>query len=247
MSDDKESIKKRILALMAKTTANGCSEEEAMAASQKVAELLNKYQMSLSDIKLREEANCRKGQYDTGLKSHPAVFWCLNAIGKYTDCKVWFDLYGGADGKIAYKFFGLDHDVIVAEYITKICDWAIIYGGEDFKDHDAYRLTPKQKRSKVLEEFRIAMAYRLAKRLRDMKDAMDQKNRSDGRSLVVLKGQIVTEEWAKLNLHLGKAKKSKGKTFTSQAAYDAGTAAGDRVQLNPGVADKGHSPKEYLS
>ncbi len=39
MTDD--SIKKRILGLMAKTTNNGCSEEEAMSASAKVQELLH--------------------------------------------------------------------------------------------------------------------------------------------------------------------------------------------------------------
>lgn len=238
-------IKARILALMSKTTENGCTEEEAMAASQKVQELLNKYQLSLSDIKIKE-SKCTKGKYDTGLKAHPAIFHAISSIGKFTDTKVWYDLRGGDDGKIAYKFFGLEHDVIIAEYITKVCDWAIIYAGEDFKGTDTYARCEKSKRSKVLGEFRNAMAMRLGKRLREMKDLQERQNASDGRSLVVLKGTVVTEEWAKLNMRLGKAKASNIK-FTNAEAYHAGTSAGDRVALNPGVNARGTTAQEKLT
>jgi len=237
--DTNESIKQKILALMAKTTENGCSEEEAMAASAKVQELLNKYQLSLSDIKIRE-AKCVQGQYDTRLKGHSALEFVMAAIGKFTDTNVWFSKYGGEDGRMAYKFFGLEHDVLIAEYVTKLCDWAIIYGGEDFKDHDAYRHASN--RSKVLYEFRVAMAYRLSARLFKMKEEQERRNASDGRSLVVVKSAVVTEEWAKLNMNLRKSK-AKSVSFTSAEAYRAGTEAGDRVAINPGVS-RGTSPQE---
>jgi len=224
-----DDIKQKILGLMAKTISNGCTEEEAMAASKKVQEMLNKYQLSLSDIKLKE-SKCITGEYDTKLRAQSPVQWCIAAVGYFTDTIPWSSYHGDI---IFYKFFGLEHDVLIAEYVTKICDWAIIYEGEDFKGHEAYSLTPKGARSKVLRDFRTAMAYRIAKRLREMKNAQNSMNASTGRDLVVVKGAIISEEFAKLNMRL-KTGKSKYE-FTNAAAYAAGTAAGDRLSINPGV------------
>jgi hypothetical protein len=232
-----EDIKQKILGLMAKTTGNGCTEEEAMAASQKVQEMLNKYQLSLSDIKIKE-SNCVNGFYDTQLKAHSAVSFCIAAIGNFTDTKTWW--YQEYNGRIYYKFFGLEHDVIIAEYITKLCDWAIIHAGEDFRGHPAY--VNSTKRSKVLGEFKQAMATRISKRLRDMKAAQESRNASDGRSLIIVKSALVSEEWAKLHIKLTRPG-PKGKEYTSAEAYNAGTAAGDKVQINPGI-NKGKAHME---
>jgi hypothetical protein len=121
---------------------------------------------------------------------------------------------------------------MIAEYVTKVCDWAIIYGGEDFKSSSTYSDTLKGKRHLVLSDFRYAMACRISKRLYDMKAA--QAAPSDGRSLVVTKSAIVTEEFAKLGLSLNKGR-SKNVRVTNEAAYQAGTAAGDSVSINPGM------------
>lgn len=82
-----DSIKKRILALMAKTTENGCTEAEAMAAAKKVQELLHMYQLDLSDIKIKE-SKCTTGTYEVQQKADPMVFYVINAIGKFTDTEV---------------------------------------------------------------------------------------------------------------------------------------------------------------
>lgn len=238
-----EDIKAKILALMSKTLENGCTEAEAMLASKKVQEMLNKYQLSLSDIKIKE-SKCITGEYDTQLRAAAPTQHCLYGIGKFTDTKVWMHthnkLISGHD-RIFYKFFGLEHDVLIAEYITKLCDWAIIYDGEDFKSSETYSLTPKNKRAKVLLDFRIAMAQRIGQKLLDMKAAQDRQNASDGRSLVVVKGAVVTEEFAKLRLRLKDAKM--GHQFSNAAAYAAGTAAGDRLNINPGVTQGTRRPE----
>ena len=240
-----EDIKRKILGLMAKTTENGCSEDEAMNASAKVQEMLNKYQLSLSDIKIKE-SKCTTGLYDTRLNAHAAVYHCVTAIAKFTDTKCWIANHGGEHGHIAYAYFGLEHDVMIAEYVTKICDWAIIYGGEDFKSSSIYGDAPKGHRHKVLSDFRYAMACRIAKRLRDMKAAQEAVNASDGRSLVVVKGAVVTEEFAKLNMNLKGGRKGTV-NITSAAAYEAGTVAGDKVSINPGLKGQNHDYKAVSS
>jgi hypothetical protein len=227
-----EDIKRKILALMAKTTDNGCSEAEAMMAAEKVQSMLNQYQLSLSDIKLKE-SKCVTGDYDTQLRAAAPTEQCVTAVAYFTDTKCWQSTEAG--GFIHYKFFGLEHDVMIAEYIMKVCDWAIIYEGEDFKNSDVYAHSPNRSRS--LKDFRYAMAVRIGTRLREMKDAQNRANASDGRSLVVVKGAIVTDEFAKLNLRLNRAKGG-AHTYRDAAAMNAGQAAANRVNINPGVSDR---------
>ena len=54
-----DKLKLRIQALRAKTIDNGCTEDEALSAAAKVAELLDRYDLSLTDIDIRE-APCER-------------------------------------------------------------------------------------------------------------------------------------------------------------------------------------------
>ena len=48
-----DKLKVRIQSLRAKTIENGCTEDEALSAAAKVAELLDRHDLSLSDVELR--------------------------------------------------------------------------------------------------------------------------------------------------------------------------------------------------
>jgi hypothetical protein len=50
--------------LRAKTIANGCTEDEALSTAAKVAELLDRHHLSLSDIDLRA-SSCERRVYET--------------------------------------------------------------------------------------------------------------------------------------------------------------------------------------
>lgn len=231
--EERESAIRRIMALMAKTVEAGCSEEEAMAAADAVTRLMNKYQLDLSDIELRD-SKCTKGKMDTRQKSPTAIRSVVTSIGYMCDVKVWENPDGGSFGGRAYCFFGLEHDVIVAEYLYRICDRAIIFGWEDHKLAINFGNLPYARKSKAKDEFQYGMAHRLAERLRSMKKTQKAENlQSTGRDLVVVKDAIVKEEWEKLGINLSKAKASK--TVKASEDYHAGRAAGDRVSLNQGV------------
>ena len=62
-----DKLKLRIQALRAKTQDNGCTEAEAMMAAAKVAELLDRHDLSLSDVELRETP-CEPRVYETRRK-----------------------------------------------------------------------------------------------------------------------------------------------------------------------------------
>lgn len=79
------------------------------------------------------------------------------------------------------------------------------------------------------------MARRLAERLREMKLAQERTDiETTGRDLVVVKNQIVTEEFAKLGLDLSYGKSKRNRSVDARA-YSAGQTAGNKVALNPGV------------
>jgi hypothetical protein len=77
-----DGLKTRIQALRAKTIDNGCTESEALSAAAKVAELLDRYDLSLSDIELRE-APCEQRAYETNRKKRIPLEGCINAIAHF--------------------------------------------------------------------------------------------------------------------------------------------------------------------
>ena len=83
-----DKLKLRIQGLRAKTIDNGCTEGEALAAAAKVAELLDRYDLSLTDVELRE-APCDRLEYETHRKKRIPLDDCIGAIADFCDCRVW--------------------------------------------------------------------------------------------------------------------------------------------------------------
>ena len=59
-----DKLRTRIQGLRAKTIDNGCTESEALSAAAKVAELLDRYDLSLTDVEIRE-VPCERREYET--------------------------------------------------------------------------------------------------------------------------------------------------------------------------------------
>src|SRR5204863_6761344 len=86
--DTVDRLRARIQGLRAKTIANGCTEGEALAAAAKVAELLDRYDLSLTDVELRD-APCERRAYETHRKKRIPLDDCIGAIADFCDCRVW--------------------------------------------------------------------------------------------------------------------------------------------------------------
>lgn len=234
MSDfDRDAVIRRIAGLMEKTVANGCTEAEAMAASAAVGAMLNRYQMSLSDIKIKEEV-CEQLDIRTSSKDGGPIQWVTTAIAYFTDTKTWRSFNAGPFNSAVFRFFGLKTDTIVAGYIYDVCQNAMLFGWQDYRlSIPGFTHMPGGRKEAIKKGFYIGMANRLQERLRAMKDAQRAENKSNGRDLVLVKSAKVDEEYEKLGLKL-----SYGKTRAVKmdgAAYRAGQEAADRVGINPGV------------
>ncbi len=83
---DLDKLTARIQALRAKTIDNGCTEDEALAAAAKVAELLDRYDLSLSDVELRAEP-CQQLAFETGRKKRIPLDGCVGAVAESSGCR----------------------------------------------------------------------------------------------------------------------------------------------------------------
>lgn len=227
---DIDRLKTRIQALRAKTVANGCTEPEALLAAAKVAELLDQYDLSLSEVELRSGQCERLVIRPTGKQRRPPMDFCIGAIAAFADCKVWRET--GPDGRADIVFFGLTPDLEVARAIYDIIDATMK------SEAEAYKRARKviSYRHDEGRSFLTGMALAIGDTLLAMKAERDRANHAaSGRDLVLVKRDVVAAEFDRLGLAM-KESGASGKKL-SAAAFDAGIAAGERFEL-------GHRPKK---
>jgi hypothetical protein len=230
-----DKLKLRIQALRAKTIANGCTEDEALSAAAKVAELLDRHDLSLTDVELRA-APCERRAYETHRRKRIPLDDCIGAIAHFCDCRVWREK--DAAGESSYVFFGLRPDVEVAHYLTELIDAAVRAELGRFKTSAEYGRFRHQERHLANASFALGMVASIADKLTALNASRDQVNHSTGRGLVVLKTAVVDAEFDKLDMKLRTVRSNS--RMVSMTAYEAGGAAGVAVAINPGI-DKGPS------
>ena len=235
----REDLLRRIRGLMAKTTANGCTEAEASAAAEHVDRLMAEYDVNLTDLEVRDQT-CVQVAVPTGAKDWHPVEFTASAVAAFTDTKCWLTT---VQRLRVVNYFGLKTDVEIAEYLTFLFRRAIeretaSVGMMDFK----WQSMNNRQKQDARDSFGLGMAKRLSERLRELKSKRDwTTEHATGRSLIVVKGAVVTEQYAKLNLKLGKGK---GKPIRDPAAYQNGQKAGDRVTIQPGVSGRAQTDKQ---
>ena len=225
-----DKLKTRIQALRAKTIDNGCTEDEALSAAAKVAEMLDRYDLSLTDIDIRE-APCERRVYETYRKKRIPLDDCIGAIANFCDCRVWREK--NQAGESRYVFFGLRADIEVAHYLTELIDAAVRSELGRYKTTSGYARFRHNQRHLANASFALGMVASIAQKLTAMKASRDQVNQSTGRGLVVLKASVVDDEFGKLGLNL-RATRSTARTV-SMTAYEAGGVAGASLAINPAV------------
>jgi hypothetical protein len=233
-----ESLIKKLQSLQNKTTANGCTEQEALHAAEKVAELLDKYGLSIEQLKLdTAKDECSAGAFDLGSKrqTHPVVM-CMSAIAKYTSTKSWYK-HGGS-GPVEYTFFGFRTDVEIAGWLLKTFKEAM---DTSYMVYFAtYTGTLHWKT--VRKAFTDGMSDRLNARLHQLTEkrskppvveAETEMDAPKSYELMVLKERNVEKAFEGLKLRIRHSYRSNS-TDDSAEAYLAGAEAGELLALNAG-------------
>ena len=225
-----DSLKTQIQGLRSKTTDNGCTEAEALLAATKVAELLDRYDLSLTDVEIRNSP-CEQREYQTYRKKRIPLDDCVGAVANFCDCRVWREK--SHSGNARYVFFGLRSDIEAAHYLAELIDHAVRSELGRYKNSAGYRRFRHQDRHVANASFTLGMVASIADKLTAMKRERDAVQKGTGRDLVVLKASAVDAELAKLDLKLRTVAGATRKV--SPAAYEAGETAGASLAINPAI------------
>lgn len=232
---DLDKVLARIQALRAKTVDRGCTEQEAIAAARKVAELLDRYGLSLSEVGLKEQS-CEGFGVSTGRRRFGPIDSCIPAVGEFCDCRVWSEKT--ADGEIRYVFFGLPADVAGARYLYELVEQAFATETELFKRSRLYTQHRSGDRRSATQSFQTGLAHGIARKLDELhRQREETMQAAGGRDLVPVKEAVVDEELAKLGLRFHARGGSKGR-YVLRDAYEAGHEAGDRFEYRPGIGEE---------
>lgn len=222
-----ERLVQRIQALRAKTVAQGCTEQEALAAAEKVAELLDHHGLSLGELEFCAQP-CEGIGIQTSRRRLAPVDACIPAIAAYFDCRAWAERAVGAP--LRYIFFGLRGDVAAARYLYEMVERAFETETDAFRASDIYREMAGERRS-ATTSFQTGLAQGISDKLQAMRAGRSAAMRSSsGRDLVPAKAAMVDEEMEKLGLCLSSRALGRGRRVLADA-FAAGEAAGQRFEF----------------
>jgi hypothetical protein len=223
---NREKIAKIIRALLDKTTENGATEGEAMLAAQKAQELMQRYHIDHGVVGMEEEGVYKAMTKRTNYKTLIVKDRMASAVAKFCDCKCWLHKSAKDGGVIV--FFGLKSD---ADFAVWLIDSLDAFAKQQTLTWIANEPRVDAKRRWEMEKaFIFGIAQRVHERLLQLVRERQAAKVSDGRSLVIVKGQIVNREFAKLGISLSKNSGS-GAKANDGGAFNAGRAAGDRASF----------------
>lgn len=219
----------RIRALLAKTTANGATEAEAMSAMAMAQALMAKYELDEADLAIKEHRKPEVSVNKTTVMYDQEPYWFKQAgYALQTFARV--RIIGGKtpDGGIRITHVGDSVDRSLSVYLSNVfeqaCEW-------EFDAHKAdVRSRGHQLGTGAKNSFVVGMLGRIRERMLEM---IRERDASTSRALVVIDtkrnaiAQFVRVEFP--NLRHGR---SRAVTVRNADAYLAGQKAGNRVGLN---------------
>jgi hypothetical protein len=230
----KDGLVQKLRALQNMTEANGCTESEALVAAGKAAELLERYGLSMEELKAaapnqlceQNSINCGRPRY-----THEVQF-LAPVIAKFTKTKTWLSR---TSIEVQMTFFGLKADVQIASYLFNVfraameTEWTMFWY--------CHAVEENVNRRTARRSFMLGMTKRIQARLFELMDAAKSGPiPSQSREIVVLKEQIVEKALGDLNLRFRKSPKTKSTTFDVDA-FVAGEIAGNKVSFSSGALD----------
>jgi len=231
-----DKIKVKVFNLLQKTVENGCTESEAMTAMAIAGRLMDTYQLNMSDIQIREE-KCVQDRVQSPTRNRDSgVDGCMLALARYCDLKIWFS---SGRTESHYGIFGLSQDVELFKYLYDIISNTVDLETKKFKKSDIY--IQSTNRRGATTSFRKGFSSGISSKLTQMKNEREQEvreQRRTGTDLVVIKNEIIEEEFANTGITLRK-KYSYNRNAGNYGARQQGYKKGLNTNLNRGVKGSG--------
>jgi hypothetical protein len=237
-SAERERIISRIRKLASMTVERGASENEAAQAALLMSKLLEEFSVQSSELELRSDARgCIKDSIIAFHADRKPWMEALWAVAELYSCKAWRtytteDILGiGLTEDVTHlNFYGFPEDVAACLALGAIIQIARNGGMAEFiKTKDARRKGSRV-RNIALDSFDLGFAERITERIREIIAAKPKA--ITGNALIVLKDQLVTEEWANYSKNMRWGRARAGYTIGDSAAYARGSAHASGVALH---------------
>lgn len=234
-SDDLAKIKARLRALREKTTTNGCTQEEAIAAASKAAELLSQYGLSEDDLSADLFVFARRF---VGKRSPLEDIWFAGAT--FADCKAYYQKDGS---RLCLVFFGRERDVLVAEYVFDVLKSASDRASREFRVSDTYRKrrTPKT-RAQAMKIFQEGLSRSLVAKIID---GLWERYGENSAERYQRTQDLLDRQLGSRGFRVARKVRKLGKASGAfrEEAYGQGLIAGREIDVNAGVAE---APREVV-
>jgi len=233
-SERRRKLLERARAIAAKTVANGCTEGEALAASEKLAELLDELDMELDDLNAAEAGFSR---YDQELVDDVWIRLAAirSAIATLTGTKAWTD----PTQRMSMSFFGRDPDVQIASYLLAIAERALRSGLDGFM--------PRVMLYREVIRRRKRLAF-IDGMVQSMKQSIEKiawaRQPQTGTGLVVVKHRLVEAELARQGFEFSRARPQL--VWDHDNSFSRGRREGERVSFEAGLERGDDSTQRLL-
>jgi hypothetical protein len=228
---DRNSIIKKVKALLSKTRENGCPEEEELSALAKARAWIDTHEISDDELQLsREEKAILHSESEADardthhIKNHLGL-----AVGRYCGVRIYRD-----SSKAGLTFVGFKSDIDFAVWLLDhLADFVHTALFEFLLDC----LAPDGKeRKEEIRGFVIGCTERISDRIIEMCDQSTTERTSNGNALVVIKDQAIKDllKAEGIDLRCGGSR-----ARFSDGARAAGRSAGDRASFGKPVSGAG--------
>lgn len=226
--ENRDAIVRKLNALKAKFEHGTTNEHEAQAAMEAYNRLMQKYNLTETDLHVRESGIDHK-TFKHGNKQNGPMFWVVVGIGNVTDTKPI-----GDPATKSVTFFGTGPDVQYAEFLYRLIEGSLKLAWKSYRYSFEYtRQSRAGVHGKIIRNaFEKGFIFQMHERL----EAMAAENKKVGTGLIVLKNQLIKAHLDDMGM---KTKASNVVArYQDNSALKAGMDEADKVRLRQEAESK---------
>jgi hypothetical protein len=225
---NRESIIEKIKALLSKTTANGATEAEMLAALDKAAAMQDAYDISDEELQLAKDEAAMLHADPPDLKDPHKIKWRLTyAVNQFCGVQIY-----RSHGETGLRCIGMPSHVQFAMWLLdNLADFVF----NALMEHLIGCLAPKAERRIIMRSFTEACCSRISERMLELVERSKKARTSNGRELVVVKDAAIKAFMKEHDIRLRTCCMGSSSNI-NETAHAAGRAAGDRASFGRPVS-----------
>lgn len=225
--NNRESLLRKIRALMAKTIDNGCSEAEAMSALSMAQAMMDAYNVTDEDLAETKAESAIKETMKDMRDPHHIRSYLTVRISEFTNTKCYRHEFKSQKWK--YNFVGLPSDVEFAMWLTETLTMFVQKELKNYIWSNDYTSLPPNVKRPIIIGFVSGCARRINERLNELMIKSEVAASNNANALVVIKNALIDKKMSEMGLALRQPRQRSSRIQGD--AYGAGKAAGDRASF----------------